>query len=565
MSDSSNDYRQQVREATRQRQLEMRRNAPPRFGPAVDGVLWCQIRPGGKEEGPETPILGVLEFALKPGINMYDESGSPRRLWDAALRYIGSIPGCSAVKWGSRLDSRPSGPTSVLCLVHWDSTAAWRKFQYSPGFTPIIGLLNPDVHVSNRCAKLGPSGAPRFGCGGDARDRATVVDVVSVTMAAEDASSPERRSAVEEAWKTLVSSVTNGNYGLQHSHAVWLEDNASTFFDPTPAEAAAATTQAVFTAFLAWDRARYDSRPVEELSNRLRASLPSSQADRPTTVSRKAAQLINQTPQPEAHHDAPRQPAAQHNSLASILNPGFPQQCSADLSNLEGLAQRTLNRSIRDAREKTRLFPAARGELNADNTPPIPRWWRHPASLHGSYNSVDVVWMQLKTRAPKRQGSHIHNQLKDQLSILPGFVKALWARDVEHKRKIAVLTGQKTTHQWAVTASDVLLRLLTCAVFLVWESEHSRGAASQDYRRILDDFAASSVHLVAPLKHQALLVPQGMGATWFNEWLDPYLEFICFQVPAGVVERQLFEHAYGAFIQFVTFHPRPTLPPSTCY
>jgi hypothetical protein len=30
------------------------------------------------------------------------------------------------------------------------------------------------------------------------------------------------------------------------------------------------------------------------------------------------------------------------------------------------------------------------------------------------------------------------------------------------------------------------------------------------------------------------------------------LEFISFYVPTGAVERQLFEHAYGAFARFVT-------------
>ncbi|KAK4233852.1 hypothetical protein C8A03DRAFT_38401, partial [Achaetomium macrosporum] len=140
------------------------------------------------------------------------------------------------------------------------------------------------------------------------------------------------------------------------------------------------------------------------------------------------------------------QPAAQHNSLASIRNAGFPRQCSAALANLREHACQILDRSISDARARTRLFPAARGsfrsqgELYKGNTPVIPHWRRNPASFHGGYHCVDVVWMQLKTRAPKSQGSRIHNQLKDQMSALPGFVKAFWARNVEHKTKLAVLT-----------------------------------------------------------------------------------------------------------------------------
>lgn len=290
----------------------MRRSAPRRFGPAVDGLLWSRIRPGEQDQSPQSPILSILEFTLKPGIDVHDGSRPPRRLWEATLHYISSISGCCAVEWGSRLDNPPTGLTSILCMVHWDSTAAWRKFQHSLGFTPIIGLLASDA--SNRCAKLSASGAPRLE--GVARDGATVVDVVSVVLHTEDASFPERRSACEEGWNTLVASVIKGYDGPQQSYAVWLENNASTFFDPTPAEAAAATRLAVFTAFLAWDGAHYDSHPAEELCDRLRVSLSSSsRAASGPTISRKIVQLINQIPRQEDHHDPPRQPLGPH-SLA---------------------------------------------------------------------------------------------------------------------------------------------------------------------------------------------------------------------------------------------------------
>lgn len=406
-----------------QRWLEWRRNATPTFGPAIEGVLWRRIRPGDDDGEPKTPILSVLEFTLKPGIDIiHNESGPPQRIWEAVLGYISSVPSYCAIEWGSRIenDDNPSGPTSIFCLIHWDSTAAWRKFQYSLGFNPIIALINSDV--SNRCAKLSPSGAPRFGS-----DGAAVIDVVSVVMAAEDASPPERRAAFEEIWKMLVASVTNKHVGLQHSYAVWLENNASTFCDPTPAEAAAATTQAVFTAFIAWDKAHYDSCPVEEICDRLQASLPASQAREPATVSRKAVQLINKTPQPEEHRGETPQPAAQHNSLASILNVGFPRQCSGDLANLMIQANQAESCGIIiDEQGYRRRFPPPRpvmnfptdqqGQLYEDNEHPVIRHFHRyleRVNPQGDYHCVDVVWMQLKALAPKSQGSRIHNQLKD--------------------------------------------------------------------------------------------------------------------------------------------------------
>ena len=126
---------------------------------------------------------------------------------------------------------------------------------------------------------------------------------------------------------------------------------------------------------------------------------------------------------------------------------------------------------------------------------------RHPSMAAITVSTS--VRMQLKAHAPKSQGSRIYIQLRDQMSALPGFVKAFWARDVEYKRRLAVLTGQK---------------------------------------------------------HQALLMPRCLGASWLNDWRAPYLEFICFHAPMGVVERQLFEHAYGAFIEFAVLFLLPSLP-----
>ncbi|KAH8653531.1 hypothetical protein BX600DRAFT_385995 [Xylariales sp. PMI_506] len=499
-----------------QLQLEVRRIAPNRFGPAVDGVLWSRIDPDGEaNESPQTPLLSILEFTLRPGIDLRDDTKQPRKLWDAALQYIRSIPGCCTVEWGPRLEDPPA---AILCMIHWDSTAAWRKFQHSLG--SIMRLLC--TNASNRCAKLSATVAPIL-C--STRDGATIVDVVSVTFVADDVSSPERRSAFEESWNVLASSVTNGNNGLRHSHTVWLENNATIFLNPTPAEAAAATKLATFTAFLAWDAAEYDGRHVEYICDTLRAS-PSSLHGNMPTISQKAVQLINQDPQED--HAPPRQPAAPPASLDSILKIGISRQCSADLDNLKAHASQALDRSIGDARARLRLFPApmgsfiSQGELYDDNMPVIPEWritWR---SVPG-YHHVDVVWMQLKRSASRAQCLCIFNQLNNESIALPGFVKAFWARDVEHKAKIAVLT--------------------------VWEEQNATAASLDEYRRILDDFAGSSAHLAAPLTRQAFLITSGSADLWL--FRVEYLELTSFYIPSGALESQLFEQAYGAFIRFV--------------
>ncbi|KAK4141195.1 uncharacterized protein C8A04DRAFT_31294 [Dichotomopilus funicola] len=512
------ELQRQLREIQLQRQLEMRRHAIPRFGPAVDGVLWSRVPP--EEDADKTPqgrILSILELPLKPGVDMHNDSGSnpSRKLWDAALRYISSIPGCCAVEWAQGLEDPP---VTLLCMIQWDSTVAWRRFQHSLGFTPLIALLHSDV--SNRCAKLDVSGTPRLA---DAEVGTTIVDVVSVTFPTGDGWSPDGRLAFEESWNALVALVTNGPDGPRHSFAVWLESNASTFFDPTPAESAASTKTATFTAFLAWDRTHYGSHRVDSLCDSLRASLLASYGDGPS-LSRRAAQLISQV-QPE-DHDPRRQPAAPPNSLPDILEAGFPRRCSADLANLREHTAQELARSISDARARTRLFPApqgffiSQGELYDGNMPVIPEWRSMRGPVHG-YHLVDVVWMQLKGRDSAIQGRRIYNQLDNEISALPGFVKTFLAHDVENKAKVAVLT--------------------------VWEDQDARATALPEYRRILDEFAGSSVHVAAPLTHQAFPMARDPGPGGLRLNQVNYLELTSFHVPTGAVERKLFEHAYGAF------------------
>ncbi|KAK0763963.1 hypothetical protein N5P37_003355 [Trichoderma harzianum] len=264
----------QARETQFRLQQEARRIATPRFGPAVSGVLWRKSRPEGiADESPQTPILSIIEFSLKPGVDLGDGSRPPRKLLDATLRYISSIPGCCSIEWGLRLDAEVEA--GFFCLIYWDSVVAWHKFQHSLGFTPLVALLASDV--SNRCAKFAGRISSALGLGEAVRATTIIIDVVSVTFSTQDVSSQERGSTIEERWNALVASLTDGDggNGLLHSHAVWLEKNASTFADPSPAEAAAANVSATFTAFLVWDGINYDSHRAEHLCDSLQPSLQS--------------------------------------------------------------------------------------------------------------------------------------------------------------------------------------------------------------------------------------------------------------------------------------------------
>ncbi|KAL5088206.1 hypothetical protein Trisim1_006879 [Trichoderma cf. simile WF8] len=431
----------QARETQLRLQREARRIATPRFGPAVDGVLWRKSHPEEiADASPQTPILSIIEFSLKPGIDLRDDSRPPRKLLDATLHYISSIPGCRGIEWGLRLDVDVEA--GFFCLIYWASVVAWHKFQHSLGFTPLVALLASDI--SNRCAKIAGRISAALGLG-DAVRANTIIDVVSVTFSAQDVSSQERRLTFEERWNALVAALTDGNgdKGPLHSHAMWLENNASTFADPSPVEAAAANVSVTFTAFLVWDGINYDNHLAQHLCDSLQASLQSSYGNESLITLRKSVQLINRVEPPQETHDPLQQPAASLTSLASILQGDFPRQCSTDLFNLREHARRVLDRSISDARARTRLFPlpqgyfTSQGELHEGSMSVIPEW-RSRQTSWGHY-LVDIVWMQLKRHSVRAHGPHIYNQIKNDVGALPGFVKAFWARDVEDDTRFAVL------------------------------------------------------------------------------------------------------------------------------
>lgn len=433
-----------ARETQLQLQREARRIATPRFGPAVDGVLWRKSHPEEiADESLQTPILSIIEFSLKPGVVLRDDSRPPRKLLDATLHYISSIPGCQGIEWGLRPDVDVEA--DFFCLIYWDSVVAWHKFQHSLGFIPLVALLASDV--SNRCAKFAGtiSSTPGFG---EAVRATTIIDFVSVTFSAQDVSSQELRLAFEERWNALVASLTDGDgdNGLLHSHVMWLENNASTFADPSPVEAAAANISATFTAFLVWDGINYDGHRAEHLCDSLQASLQSSYGNESLITLRKSVQLISRVEPPQEAYEQPQQPpAAPLTSLASILQSDFPRQCSADLFTLREHARRVLGRSISDARAGTRLFPlpqgyfTSQGELHEGSMSVIPEW-RSRQTSWGHY-LMDIVWIQLKHHSVRTHGPRIYNHIKNDVGALPGFVQAFWARDVEDDTRFAVLIG----------------------------------------------------------------------------------------------------------------------------
>jgi hypothetical protein len=399
-------------------------------------------------------LLREFDYTLKPDVDIRDGSKPPRQLWDAVVTYISSLPGCNTVEWGLGLDGDDDAfPTSLYCLVHWDSVLAWWTFQYSPGFSPLFGLLASDP--SNRCAKLGVSGVPRLS---GTQNEAVMVDIITVSFNADDVPSPKSRTSFGEDWKSLIDSASSGrNDGLRQSYAVWLENNVVTLPEPTPSEAAVANKFATFTAFLAWNRESYDSRRVADLYDSLRA-LPLFCASGPT-ISRRTVRFINEI---QRESRTSLQQLVTPYSLASILQTDFPRQCSPNIPRLVNHYTGVLRRSMDDVSARMRLFPAPRGiyllrfqgSLFEGCKTLLPRF-HSEEQLADPHHFLDVVWMQLTYRTRRSEAFRIYEQLNDEISVLPGCVKTYWALDPDHKKQFSVLTGQKMFH--CATLSSIYL------------------------------------------------------------------------------------------------------------
>ncbi len=199
--------------------------------------------------------------------------------------------------------------------------------------------------------------------------------------------------------------------------------------------------------------------------------------------------------------------------------------------------------------------------------PLIPRWERDPvlALPRVDHDCVDVAWVQIESRADESQ---VRDGLTERMSALPGFVKCFWVRGVEYEETPPVLMGhQKIPTQSfaaAVARAQSSPAMFADRRFLitVWKDRRAREAAERDYGRILDDAVATSyVHPSAPMKHQVLLMCECSGRyTWLGRREVSHLEVISFRVSAGVVERELFEHAWGTYLRLVVLLSSPFIP-----
>ncbi|OAQ58205.1 antibiotic biosynthesis monooxygenase domain-containing protein [Pochonia chlamydosporia 170] len=484
-----------------QRPTETRPTGKPLFGPAIDGLLW---KKGRAEDRPRTPVLSILEFKFKPGVDLSDIHGVPRKLWDNSLQYIWSIPGCASIEWGLTLDDS----TNVLCMIQWETAASWQMFQDSLGFSLIIGLLG--ANVDNRCSKLAHLAAPTSTCS----NQPTILEMISITFDSD--MFPEHKTSFEQEWTKGIALFSNEI--RLHDRAYWLEHNASMFAEPTADDIAASRCSTTFVGFLECNRTGYNSHATINLCKDAEGKA-STNIQR--SLSRKAIKLIKETRKQDA--GLLPLPSAPFNSLATILETNFRRQFSHD-PNLRLRGLQAVLASIKEVGEGTRRFPLPKGSLNyqgelhLDNMPTIGQFSHFLNSSRPPF-IMDIVWLKLKSAMP-RKTHDIIRELNDRISRLSGHEKTFWARDVEHTTKVVIFTA--------------------------WRDQPARAASIEQYYQILDVFAALGPRLAAPLKHETIPWSRpNIGGLQFPR--AGYIELITFSVPRGLHNRLLFEQAFAAF------------------
>lgn len=391
-----------------------------RFGPAIDGVSWIRSQ---LETCTREPILCVLEFKFKPEFDLIDASKGARKLWNNAIEYIWSIPGCISIQWGPVLGDR----STVICLIQWDNGEGWLRFQNSLGFSPIRGMLEGIVY--NRCSKLKLS---------PCANETSTIDLVSVTVDGD--AQPEYRESLEQEWSAVIAPY-HGNM-LLSANAGWLEHNALILAEPpTPDEVAAARKSTVFVGFLQWHANNDGDHPGANVCEQLQAVSPLGIT---RTVSRKVVNLINEVRKPDAVSERP-QPNAPMNSLPDIFATEIRRQFNRH-SDYKERVYRDVQNSRTEAMEGRRLFPkvngvcGSQGQLFDKCKLAIPKLHEYP-NPQRRYFIFDIAWLQLKSPLPKR-APQLFGELNDQMRPLAGYKKGLWARVVEKPSQIAVVTGE---------------------------------------------------------------------------------------------------------------------------
>lgn len=75
-----------------------------------------------EDELPPAPILSILQFTFRSGVDLGDTSQPVSTLWRSSLEFVSTIPGFQGLHWAQV--NQESASQLIIILIQWDSGLA---------------------------------------------------------------------------------------------------------------------------------------------------------------------------------------------------------------------------------------------------------------------------------------------------------------------------------------------------------------------------------------------------------------------------------------------------------
>ena len=73
------------------------------------------------------PILSLIELTFVEGHSIWDHTSPLGKLWESALQYVQSCPGCIEVYYGENIEE--SASKAVHLIIQWDSIKSHEEYK----------------------------------------------------------------------------------------------------------------------------------------------------------------------------------------------------------------------------------------------------------------------------------------------------------------------------------------------------------------------------------------------------------------------------------------------------
>jgi hypothetical protein len=183
--------------------------------PGIGGIPWgsSALQNPIKSSIPvETGVLSIIHLKIVSDVSVLIESTPTAKLWFATVQYISTIPGCTAIYWGTEAGQDDK---NICLLIQWQDHMSWDRFQRSMALSLMLPVLaeNP----SNRCALLS---LPR----NVTTPQAITLFCVTFPLGIRT----EKREQFSNNWKKLEESWTKEAIEVRGG---WLEDDVKGWLD----------------------------------------------------------------------------------------------------------------------------------------------------------------------------------------------------------------------------------------------------------------------------------------------------------------------------------------------